>query len=222
MPGYSSRTKQLADDYWRQYLAGFSVANALPLQNHGPQTTASAEPPTLLEAAFDADLTAACVELARRDELTVSVLMQCFWALTMADVGGDDDVVFGYTVSGRAGSLSGIGEVVGSFINTLPVRIKLDPDMPVLDWLKAHHQQQVEQQDFAYSPLVDIQGCSDVARGAVLFESLMVYENYPVGGAGPDKTATLQAGPIPWCGADQLSADPGDRRRPNLAVQSQL
>ncbi|MCJ8267924.1 MAG: condensation domain-containing protein, partial [Psychrosphaera sp.] len=185
--------KPRADVYWQQYLAGFTVANPLPLQNSGAKPVASVIPPQLLECEFPADLTARAVDLARRDELTLSVLMQAFWALVIADFSGDEDIVFGYTVSGRAGSLAGVGEVVGSFINTLPVRLKITPQTPMLQWLKAHHQEQVEQQDFAFTPLVDIQSSSNIARGEPLFDSLVVFENVPASAALPEKAGALQA-----------------------------
>ncbi|MCA1604642.1 MAG: amino acid adenylation domain-containing protein, partial [Acidobacteria bacterium] len=73
--------------------------------------------------------------------------------------------------------------MVGLFINTLPVRVALPPEAPLLPWLEQLQGQQVEREQYAYSPLVEIQGWSDVPRGVPLFESLVVFENYPVGEA---------------------------------------
>jgi non-ribosomal peptide synthetase component F len=70
--------------------------------------------------------------------------------------------------------------MIGLFINTLPVRVRIDPEERVLPWLKRLQDQLVELRHYEHSPLIRIQGWSDVPRGAPLFESLFVFENYPV------------------------------------------
>src|SRR4029077_4709338 len=90
------------------------------------------------------------------------------------------DVVFGTTVSGRPAELEGAEEMVGLFINTLPVRMSPQADIPVMEWLKVLQRQQAEMRQFEYCSLVDVQGWSDVPRGQPLFESLFVFENFPV------------------------------------------
>src|SRR5919198_1813844 len=73
--------------------------------------------------------------------------------------------------------------MVGLFINTLPVRVEVPPEAQLLPWLEELQAGQVEREQYAYSPLVAIQGWSEVPRGVPLFESLVVFENYPVGSA---------------------------------------
>jgi amino acid adenylation domain-containing protein len=95
----------------------------------------------------------------------------------------ETDVVFGATVSGRPPSLVGIESMVGLFINTLPVRVQVSAETKVLGLLKDLQMQQIESEQFSYSSLVEIQGCSDVPRGTPLFESIVVFENHPVDAA---------------------------------------
>jgi Non-ribosomal peptide synthetase modules and related proteins len=76
--------------------------------------------------------------------------------------------------------LVGVEAMVGLFINTLPVRVQLPPQASLLPWLQQLQGQQVEREQYAYSPLAEIQGWSEVPRGVPLFESLVVFENYPV------------------------------------------
>jgi amino acid adenylation domain-containing protein len=70
--------------------------------------------------------------------------------------------------------------MVGLFINTLPVRVTLDAEQSLLTWLQQLQTQLVEMRQYEYSPLVEVQGWSEVPRGVPLFESLVVFENYPV------------------------------------------
>jgi len=86
-------------------------------------------------------------------------------------------VVFGATVSGRTAPLPGIERMVGLFINTVPVRARLDTDLHTL--LHALQQAQQEANRFAYASLAEIQRDSEVPGGTALFDSILVFENYP-------------------------------------------
>src|SRR5262249_10149353 len=92
-------------------------------------------------------------------------------------------VVFGTTVSGRPANLAGVEEMVGLFINALPVRVKVKNEEGVGEYLRRLQEQQVEARQYEYSPLVEVQRWSEVAKGTPLFESLLAFENYPVGKA---------------------------------------
>jgi non-ribosomal peptide synthetase component F len=93
---------------------------------------------------------------------------------------GEEDVLFGTTVSGRPAELSGVEEMVGLFINTLPVRVRVESEAEVVEWLRRLQVEQVEMREYEYSPLVEVQRWSEVGAGTPLFESLLVFENYPV------------------------------------------
>src|SRR5262249_38386315 len=93
---------------------------------------------------------------------------------------GEDDVVFGTTVSGRSASLPGIETMLGLFINTLPVRVRVPAGEDVVAWLERLQAQLAELRRFEWSPLAEVQGWSEAPRGVPLFESLVVFENYPV------------------------------------------
>jgi non-ribosomal peptide synthetase component F len=92
---------------------------------------------------------------------------------------GESDVVFGTTVSGRPATLAGAEEMVGLFINTLPVRVQIESDRTLIDWLKQFQTQQAEARQYEYTPLVQIQQWSELPPGTSLFESLVVVENFP-------------------------------------------
>ncbi len=92
---------------------------------------------------------------------------------------GGEDVVFGSVVSGRPAELEGVEEMVGLFINTLPVRARARPEEVVLSWLRAFQARQVQAREHEHAPLARVQRWSDVPAGEPLFDTLLVFENYP-------------------------------------------
>jgi len=118
--------------------------------------------------------------LARQNQLTMNTIVQSAWAFLLSRYSGEQDVLFGATVSGRPPELPGVEQIVGLFINTLPMRISVNPAATVTDYLKEIQAQAVAMREFEYTPLVEIQGWSAVPRDLPLFESIVVFENYPV------------------------------------------
>ena len=75
---------------------------------------------------------------------------------------GESEVLFGSTCAGRPPTLSGAEAIVGLFINTLPMRVNLAPDQPVNTWLQQLQNQQLDQQPYEFTPLVQIHDSSDI------------------------------------------------------------
>ena len=125
-------------------------------------------------------------KFAREQRLTVNTLVQAGWGWLLSRYsGGEKDVVFGATVAGRPGELAGVEGMVGVFINTLPVRVRMrtedgEDGEKVVEWLQRLQAEQVEMRQYEYAPLVEVQSWSEVPRGLPLFESIVVFENYPV------------------------------------------
>ena len=93
---------------------------------------------------------------------------------------GDRKVVYGCTVAGRPVELLQDEPLIGLFVNSLPVWIEVASDQSLLVWLRQLQEQLLEMRQYEWSPLVDIQGWSQVPRSKPLFESILVYENAPV------------------------------------------
>ncbi len=121
----------------------------------------------------------ALAELSRREGLTINTVLQGAWALLLSRCSGEDDVAFGATVSGRPAELEGAEEMVGLFINTLPVRARARPEDEVLSWLRALQARQAQAREHEHAPLARVQRWSDVPAGEPLFDTLLVFENYP-------------------------------------------
>jgi amino acid adenylation domain-containing protein len=167
-----------AEAYWRRTLEGFTAATSL-----GADRRLSATAQT--EAVYDehrtsvgAETTAALQSIARQHQLTLNTIVQGAWAVLLSLYSGSDDVIFGATVSGRPPELEAVESIIGLFINTLPVRVRVTADESLLGWLKRLQQQQAELREYEYTPLVEIQRWSEVQRGQPLFESILAFENY--------------------------------------------
>ncbi|WP_461118798.1 amino acid adenylation domain-containing protein [Saccharothrix stipae] len=165
-----------AEAHWRRVLAGFDSPTPLPADRPAEHGTSSQR----LKVELTDEESAGLYEFARRHRLTPSAIVQGAWALLLARSSGRRDVCFGATVSGRPAELPGVDAITGIFINTLPVRVQVDGAAPVADWLRALQDAQVESRRFEHVPLTDIQSWSEVERGTNLFDSVVVFENYPV------------------------------------------
>src|SRR5262249_25600771 len=120
-------------------------------------------------------------ELSRRaasEHLTAYGFVQAIWGLLLSRYSGEPDVLFGSIASGRPEALAGVESMIGLFINTLPVRLQVDPAKRFIDWVRTIHRQQIEARKHGYASLVEIQGWSDLPRGEPLFESILGYQSF--------------------------------------------
>ncbi len=170
--------------FWRRRLAGFRRPTPLPLAGPavGGRFAAAARRHARLQ--LDELVSDQLASFARRHRLTLNTVTQGAWALLLARSGDEREVLFGATVSGRPATLDGTESIVGMFINTLPVRLRLPGDEPAADWLRTVQEQGAQLRDYEHSPLSSIQGWSDLPRDRPLFESLLVFENYPLQRSG--------------------------------------
>jgi amino acid adenylation domain-containing protein len=172
-----SQDANAAERFWRNSLADFTGPTSLGIERADKGEDRYGDRRIRLSE----EATAKLSDFARQHRLTLNTLVQGVWALLLSRYSGEDDVLFGVTVAGRPAELAGAESIVGLFINTLPLRVRVPPASSVRSWLATLQAQQSELQQFEYSSLVDIQGWSDVPRGVPLFESILVFENLPVG-----------------------------------------
>ena len=166
-----------AEAYWRRQLAGFVAATPLAVDRPASsETSVGSTERRRLRRSAESD--AALRSLTRQHHLTVNTVLQGAWALLLSRYSGERDVLFGSVVSGREGDLEGIDGVVGLLVNTLPARMKIDPEVPVLAWLKGLQVDLAEMREHEHVSLISIQGWSEVPRGQALFESIFAYENW--------------------------------------------
>src|SRR5258705_7488899 len=158
---------------WREALAGVEEATRVA----PPDRTRRPVAPEQITLALSEGLSTALREQARKHGLTLYTFIQTAWGILLGRLSGRDDVVFGVTVAGRPSEIAGIERMVGLFINTLPLRMKLPAAKPLLELLKEVQDSQSGLIAHQYLGLAEIQ---QLAGSGELFDSLVVFENYPV------------------------------------------
>ena len=121
--------------------------------------------------------TQALSELARSQHTTVNVVLQAAWVQLLCELTGRHDVAFGTAVSGRPVELAGADSMVGLLLNTVPVRAHVTAATTtagLLDQLQGVYNHTVEHQHLALPEIHRVTGQEQ------LFDTLFVYENYPV------------------------------------------
>jgi amino acid adenylation domain-containing protein len=169
-----------AESFWRSLLAGFAAPTTLGVDRPVGAAAVGERAYSQQQVYLGGDASTALGLFARKHQLTLNTVAQGAWALLLMRYSGEKDVVFGATASGRPADLPGVESIVGLFINTLPVRAQASADARVVSWLRQLQQQQFEARQYEYVSLAQVQAWSEVPRRRPLFESLLVFENYPV------------------------------------------
>lgn len=179
----------VARHFWTDSLRGFQTPSSIRSYTNLDSMTEGTT--TTRTVVLSTELTAAVQEFSRTAQITLSTVFQGVWAIILSRWAGTSDVVFGVTVSGRPAELHGIDHSLGLFINTLPMRVQLQGDRAILPWLQELQQQQLELRQYEYTPLAQIQGWSELPQGIALFDSIIVFENYPAAASIEDVGLSL-------------------------------
>jgi amino acid adenylation domain-containing protein len=166
--------KEAARDFWRQYLEGFTERVSFPTQRPARQAGYLRERVTFV---LGAELTAGLRQLANSRRVTLFQVVESVWGLMLSKYAGAADVVFGSVVSGRPAEIEGVEQMIGLFINTIPVRIRFEPEDAFTDTLAQVKAGSLAGEDHSYFPLNEIQAVSGVRQG--LFDHILVFHNLP-------------------------------------------
>ncbi|MGE8186570.1 amino acid adenylation domain-containing protein [Pseudomonas sp. NPDC086278] len=164
------------EQFWKAALAPLQAPTLLAEALRPP---VGAEGSEQYRVAVDRRATQRLGEFARQQKVTLNTLLQAAWSLLLQRYTGQDCVVFGATVAGRSAPLPGIEAQLGLFINTLPLVCAMQPDHTVSRWLSELQGLNLAMREFEHVPLYDIQGWAG-QQGSALFDSLLVFENFPV------------------------------------------
>ncbi|TCJ94953.1 amino acid adenylation domain-containing protein [Nocardia alba] len=134
--------------------------------------------PDIVGRTLEPELVGELNQLGQGLGVTVNTVLQTAWGLLAGRLTGRDDVVFGATVSGRPADLPGVESMIGLFINTVPVRVRLPAGERLTDLLTRMQSEQVALLDHHHVGLADIQQELGTGVGE-LFDSLVVFESFP-------------------------------------------
>ncbi|MFC5743028.1 non-ribosomal peptide synthetase, partial [Dyella tabacisoli] len=164
--------RDAATSAWRDYLAGVSEPTRLASSTGGQASVV----PQVYTACLDASLSQALQQRARAAGVTLNTLFQAAWALWLSRHTGRNEVSFGITVSGRPPEIAGSEQMVGLFINTVPLHIALDPAESVQALLQRLQTRQASMLEYQHLGLSEIQHLAGIGE---LFDTSLAFENYP-------------------------------------------
>ncbi|MEV0222614.1 amino acid adenylation domain-containing protein [Streptomyces sp. NPDC050704] len=159
---------------WRDVLGGFAAPTPLRLVPAEPGDGTGE-----LVRTLSRPVTEALSAFTRQRRLTTATVLHGALAVVLSRYSGSRDVLFGATLSLRPPDLDGAEDLVGLLINTIPVRAVLRPEAEVTGWLRAFQDTLLELREYGHCALSDLRAYTEVPSGTPLFDTLLVFENYP-------------------------------------------
>ncbi len=171
-----AQDRTAAETFWRRTLAGFAGSTQLP-GGQARRPTAGARVKTTLE--LTEKQTRELRDVAARMRVTLNTLLMGAWSLLLARHAGRDDVLFGVTVSDRPAEIAEVDRAAGLYLTTVPVRAPSHHGVPTVDWLRLLQLTLSDARAHGAPGLAAIQRWSGLRNGGPLFETLVVFENFP-------------------------------------------
>jgi len=177
--------KDKEETFWKAYLKGFDTPSEFSIKRRkgkekerGKATSSSEN----FQIRVDKDTREKLERFVKKYKITLAALLYSGWGILLQKYNRNDDVIFGTTVSGRRAPIKGIDDMVGLFINTLPLRIRIEnhSNEKILDFLCRINQTLQVREDYENSSLVNIKEYSDIGSREELFDTVLIIENYPL------------------------------------------
>lgn len=169
------------EDYWKKYLSPLDGPCILPfVEQNSLERNKGAHPGAMKknELHLDEKQTNLLQQYAQQNRITVNTVIQGIWAFLLSKYTGKSAVVYGVTVSGRPAALDRVEQRVGLYINAIPLCTIIESGKNVREWLRALQEEHTRSREYEHTSLAQIQGWIGMRKD--LFDSLLVYENYPV------------------------------------------
>ncbi|HUR60704.1 MAG TPA: amino acid adenylation domain-containing protein, partial [Opitutaceae bacterium] len=166
-----------AEKFWRERLKGLSAPTVLPIARPAAGPAVNGDFPGELAVRLTEVKTSQLRAVAAKHKVTMNTMMQAAWAVVLSRSTGDEDVVFGAVRACRHIPVEGAGSIIGLFINTVPVRVRVPAGEQLGAWLQELREQWVALRDYEHTPLMKAQQWSEVPPGRPLFETLLNYQD---------------------------------------------
>jgi amino acid adenylation domain-containing protein/non-ribosomal peptide synthase protein (TIGR01720 family)/FkbM family methyltransferase len=170
--------KEKEKKYWSDYLKEVDQSTLLPFIGTTAERNKGFGLYKSLHLNISPELSAEIEKYGQLHRITMNTIMQGIWAYLLHRYTGTDNIVYGVIVSGRPDDLIGVERRVGMYINTLPLHATFRDEQQISSWLQGLQEEQVSSRQYQYTSLNEIQGWSAVKGD--LFDSLFVFENYPI------------------------------------------
>ncbi|WP_037297474.1 condensation domain-containing protein, partial [Ruminococcus flavefaciens] len=165
--------KEKAIDYWISELEGYENNTEIK-PTIKPESTEEQVKEKI--GLVSSDTTNKLKSISEKNDTTINVIAETAVGILLQKYSGSKDVVFGKVVSGRNAPIKGIEDIVGLFVNTIPVRVTVDEKTTVSDLLKTQQEKGAESTNYDYCSLAEIQ--SKTPQGSNLIKVIYVFENY--------------------------------------------
>ncbi|NOQ24319.1 MAG: amino acid adenylation domain-containing protein, partial [Bacteroidales bacterium] len=160
--------------YWKEYLSGYEEQASLPnLSKKGNEFIQQKESLQLSK-----EVSARFQKIASDNNVTANIILQSVWAIVLGKYSNKEDIVFGSVVSGRPSEIYGVENIVGLFINNVPVRIQFSQDLEFNTLIKQVQNSNLDSETHHYISLAEIQSQSILQQN--LIDHIIVFENFPI------------------------------------------
>ncbi|NJM73368.1 MAG: non-ribosomal peptide synthetase [Scytonema sp. RU_4_4] len=194
------------ETFWRQQLAGTKAPTPL-IYIENKQLILTKQRYEQEKYKLSKERTKELLSFIAKNRLTLAALINGIWSILISRYTCRRSIVYGCTVTGRPVDLAEVDSMVGIFINTLPMNLKLNTEQDLLSWLQSIQTKLAELRHYEYTSLTQIQGWSEVPRDLPLFETYVVVENVPSGQSG-----------LGWKGNLEIITDKGEYFRTNYPL----
>ncbi len=171
----NQQSKNEVYQFWKEYLEDLELPTLLPTDYMKKQEIQQV---SRVYTYLTCEETKVLNELAKNEKITVNSIVQTALGILFQRYSNSKDVVFGAVVAGRPALLPGVEEMIGLFINTVPVRVKNDSNTQVITLLHQIYQESIIRQDYEHAGLVDIKKYCGVKGETPLFDYVIAYENF--------------------------------------------
>ncbi|MBG9455440.1 hypothetical protein ABE61_15530, partial [Lysinibacillus sphaericus] len=169
--------QEKAKEYWSELLDDYDSNCEITPMNKPEES--SEEQMRRQKIAVNQKVASTLQRFAEQNGSTINTVAEVICGIMLQECTGNQDVVFGKVVSGRNADIKGIEDIVGLFINTIPVRVRTEDKMSIKDLLKKQQEQGNESTSYDYYSLAEIQ--NETLQGTELIKVLYVFENYMSG-----------------------------------------
>ncbi|GHA94628.1 non-ribosomal peptide synthetase [Streptomyces termitum] len=212
---YLGERDAAADEaFWSDYLRGFDSPTRLAVDRGQGVHEGGAGVEVTLSVTLDRATSAVVQQECARLGVSLSALAHAAWARLLGSYSGEEEVLFGSTTAGRPPELTGVENMVGLFINAVPLRVRIDPAQRIGAWLEEIQRDLFRLQDHQFTGLARVQELSGVERGKPLFETLLSFQNYPLDNGHNEDWGGIRLTDYGWSGPTNypvaVRAFPGD------------
>lgn len=171
------KTLQLdeAGAFWKEYMGQNTDCGLLPSRQRDPNNKNVSTEYSILDSEKTNDI----ATYAKAGKLSLNTIIQGVWAIILAKMMNKSEVIFGTSVSGRSNSFPEMDQLAGMFMNIQPVKVSIDAEKPIQQWLSSIQENQLEALQFEHLSTNEIANFIQASSEGAVFDSLLVFENYP-------------------------------------------